>query len=36
MMLFVDRAGVLRVAHREFKARDEAKYVRELRKLLDE
>jgi len=36
MLLFVDRAGVLRVAHREFKARDEAVYVRELRTLLDE
>ena len=36
MVLFLDRAGVLRVAHREFKARDEAQYVRELRKLLDE
>ena len=31
MMVFVDRAGVLRAAHREFKARDEALYVRELR-----
>jgi peroxiredoxin len=36
MVLFLDRAGLLRVAHREFKARDEAQYVRELRKLLDE
>ena len=36
MVLFLDRAGVLRVAHREFKSRDEAQYVRELRKLLDE
>jgi hypothetical protein len=36
MVLFLDRAGVLRVAHREFKTRDEAQYVRELRKLLDE
>jgi len=36
MTVFVDRAGVLRVAHREFKTSDEAAYVRELRKLLDE
>jgi len=36
MTLFVDRAGVMRVAHREFKSRDEALYVRELRTLLDE
>jgi len=36
MTVFVDRAGVLRVAHREFKTSDEAGYVRELRKLLDE
>ena len=36
MIVFVDRAGVLRVAHREFKSRDEAIYVRELRTLLDE
>jgi peroxiredoxin len=36
MMVFVDREGVLRAAHREFKARDEAMYVRELRTLLDE
>ena len=36
MLVFVDREGVLRLAHREFKARDEAVYVRELRKLLDE
>lgn len=36
MIVFVDREGVLRVAHREFKSRDEAKYVRELRTLLDE
>ena len=36
MMVFVDRAGVLRAAHREFKARDEALYVRELRTLLNE
>ena len=36
MVVFVDRAGVLRAAHREFKARDEAVYVRELRTLLNE
>jgi len=36
MIVFVDREGVLRVAHREFKSNDEAKYVRELRTLLDE
>jgi peroxiredoxin len=36
MLVFVDRAGVLRGAHREFKARDEALYVRELRTLLNE
>jgi peroxiredoxin len=36
MVVFVDREGVLRVAHREFHARDEARYVRELRTLLDE
>ena len=36
MVMFLDRAGVLRVAHREFRSRDEAQYVRELRKLLDE
>lgn len=36
MAVFVDREGVLRAAHREFKARDEAMYVRELRTLLDE
>ena len=36
MMVFVDREGVLRAAHREFKATDEAKYVRELRTLLNE
>jgi peroxiredoxin len=36
MVMFLDRAGVLRVAHREFKSRDEAQYVRELRTLLDE
>ena len=36
MIVFVDREGVLRMAHREFKARDEATYVRELRTLLDE
>lgn len=36
MMVFVDREGVLRAAHREFKASDEAKYVRELRTLLNE
>jgi peroxiredoxin len=36
MTVFVDREGVLRVAHREFHARDEARYVRELRTLLDE
>jgi peroxiredoxin len=36
MIVFVDREGVLRVVHREFKSRDEARYVRELRTLLDE
>ena len=36
MIVFVDREGMLRVAHREFKSRDEATYVRELRTLLDE
>lgn len=36
MVMFLDREGVLRVAHREFKTRDEVQYVRELRKLLDE
>ena len=36
MMVFVDRAGVLRAAHREFKSRDEDLYVRELRTLLNE
>ncbi len=36
MMVFVDREGVLRSAHREFKSSDEAKYVRELRTLLNE
>jgi len=36
MTVFVDREGVLRVAHREFKSHDEALYVRELRTLLDE
>ena len=36
MVVFVDRSGFLRVAHREFKSRDEATYVRELRSLLDE
>jgi peroxiredoxin len=36
MIVVVDREGVLRVAHREFKSSDEASYVRELRKLLDE
>ena len=36
MTLFVDRSGVMRVAHREFKPSDEAVYVRELRTLLDE
>jgi peroxiredoxin len=36
MTVFVDREGVLRVAHREFKARDEETYVRELRALLNE
>lgn len=36
MTVFVDRAGVLRAAHREFKARDEEIYVRELRALLNE
>jgi peroxiredoxin len=36
MIVFVDREGVLRAAHREFKARDEAMYVRELRTLLNE
>jgi peroxiredoxin len=36
MIVVVDREGVLRAAHREFKTTDEAIYVRELRKLLDE
>jgi len=36
MLVFVDRAGVLRAAHREFKKRDEDLYVRELRTLLNE
>jgi len=36
MMVFVDREGVLRAAHREFKSSDEATYVRELRTLLNE
>ena len=36
MVMFLDRTGVLRVTHREYKSRDEARYVRELRKLLDE
>jgi len=36
MLVFVDREGVLRAAHREFKASDEAMYVRELRTLLNE
>jgi peroxiredoxin len=36
MLVFVDRAGVLRAAHREFKKRDEELYVRELRTLLNE
>jgi peroxiredoxin len=36
MLVFVDRAGVLRAAHREFKKRDEDMYVRELRTLLNE
>jgi peroxiredoxin len=36
MFVVVDREGVLRAAHREFKSSDEARYVRELRKLLDE
>ena len=36
MVVFVDRAGVLRAAHREFKKRDEEMYVRELRTLLNE
>jgi peroxiredoxin len=36
MMVLVDRSGVLRAAHREFRARDEATYVRELRTLLNE
>ena len=36
MMVVVDRSGVLRSAHREFKASDEALYVRELRTLLNE
>ena len=36
MIVFVDREGVLRAAHREFKSSDEASYVRELRTLLDE
>ena len=36
MVVFVDREGVLRAAHREFKKRDEEIYVRELRTLLNE
>jgi peroxiredoxin len=36
MTVFVDREGELRAAHREFKASDEAMYVRELRTLLNE
>jgi peroxiredoxin len=36
MIVVVDREGRVRVAHREFKSTDEAGYVRELRKLLDE
>ena len=36
MNVVVDREGVLRAAHREFKSTDEASYVRELRQLLDE
>ena len=36
MVVFVDRAGMLRAAHREFKKRDEDLYVRELRTLLNE
>jgi peroxiredoxin len=36
MLVVVDRSGVLRTAHREFKASDEALYVRELRTLLNE
>jgi peroxiredoxin len=36
MVVFVDRSGFLRVAHREFKSHDEVTYVRELRNLLDE
>jgi peroxiredoxin len=36
MVVFVDRSGVLRVAHREFKSFDETTYVRELRTLLNE
>jgi peroxiredoxin len=36
MLVFVDREGVLRAAHREFKASDETVYVRELRTLLNE
>jgi hypothetical protein len=36
MIVVVDREGVLRAVHREFKSSDEARYVRELRKLLDE
>ncbi len=36
MIVVIDREGRLRVAYREFKARDEALYVRELRTLLDE
>lgn len=36
MTVFVDREGVLRAAHREFKARDADLYVRELRFLLNE
>ena len=36
MLVFVDRAGVLRAAHREFRKSDEEVYVRELRTLLNE
>jgi peroxiredoxin len=36
MLVVVDRSGVLRAAHREFRARDEATYVRELRAFLNE
>lgn len=36
MLVFVDRSGVLRAAHREFRKSDEETYVRELRTLLNE